>query len=795
MRKPQAFPPPYPMNYKTTLFLLALLLILGGFFYFIHDKQPPTPNTGQTKASALLPELKAESISKITLLRGQGDEVIERDDKTWRQTAPVRFPLEKWAGNDLAQAIAGLDYSEKITPGVNGAPTATGFGFEPSKATLRFTVMLDDKPAAHTLELGRMTTGSRAYVRLDDSPVVYVVSDRLHQMVLDKSIDDWRRKTLIVPSVGELSTLTLAHGDTRIEAVKRNGNWIFTGQNTGRVSQPALEQLAQQLSTLYIRKFAPTLDDDLTIYGLDDPRLTLSFHRNAVFSATPETPPPGTWDLRVGGPVDLKGETYFATWNHTPADQTPATASQGPVVAFELAKTDIERLEKSVDDLRDPRLLLAQVAEVRQIAVRHTPPADAATDANTVTDFTLEHSAQGWAFGDPKPGFDLDSTLASALLRSLVEARATGYDASPSLPQQEPSVTLTVSSIGRDEPEVLRIIATADNETDGPLLVYRNDETVGYKVPREQLAAALAPVATLRQRVVVDLPAGDIASLVIHQPDGTTLAFTQKPVVASTDEPPADAASPQSVRDTWTLAGAETFEADALTTLLARLSPLHAARWLPEAPPSPPGDGAMRLEITRRGGTKLTLRFDANAMVATLTTDAGQGPVFEPTPELAQALSAEFRDRTMLNVPLDRMAQVTIQQGEVVTVIVRDAAGRYGVEGRDDLIQAAAGGLFDALAGLRAARWINPAGVKYDAQHPARTLTIKLDDDSTRVLRILGEAQHDRKETLSQLDGAPLLAALEDQTAGRLLADMFAPPVETVAPNAPPDFDAVAPFK
>ncbi len=765
------------MNYKTTLFLLALLLIVGGFFWFVADKQPPQPDADHPGGTRLLPDLEPEHVNAVTLDRGRGDEKIELIDQAWFQTSPVRFPLNEWSGKDLASAVAELRWREQLAPGKGDVPDAQQFGFEPARATLRVSASVDGKDVTHTIELGRTATGSRAYVRLADSPTVYVVSDRLHKMTLDATMDDWRRTTLIVPATGELDALTLSHGDTRVEAIKRDGGWAMVGDHAGRAGEQAITQLVQQVSSIFIRKFAPSSGSDLSIFGLDEPRLVLSLGQT-----TPTDLGANKWTLRIGGPVDLKGESFFATWNRADGTEDSQRNSATPVVVFEIAKADAERLEKSVDDLRDPRLVLAQPTDVRQIEVHML---DSPTQAGQ--GFTLLHGAEGWSFGKPDPGFAIDSTLASKLLTDLVGARATSYRVDAPR-QAQPDVTIVVNAIGRTEPEVLRVFVGDDAKA--PLLVLRNEETTGYLVPADQLSAALGPVTSLRNRVVLDLPAAELASLLITQPDGTMFAFTQTPSKAGEGE--AAAGAPTSV---WSLGGAEAFERSALDALLSEMSPLRAVQWVSSGRLD--DADATRVKATRRDGSTVTLSIDSAKKLASVST-MPDGQVFEPTPALIESAGAEYRHRTILPMAQNRIAQVTIQDGSSAAVVItRDAAGRYAVDGRDDLNQTAAGGLFDALGGLRALRWMPSAGVKLDQASPARTLVVQYDDGSTHTLRLWRPAANDPSHELAKIDDRALLASLTPQSAAKLHAAVFAGqgvnPDAAVVPDTMPDM--MPPFK
>src|SRR5690606_33361077 len=153
------------------------------------------------------------------------------------------------------------------------------------------------------------------------------------------------------------------------------------------------------------------------------------------------------------------------------------------------------KFDKSADDLRDPRITPLKAVDINELTVRTQSDA-----------YKLVKSAAGWNFEEAqpditRPDFNADDAQTAALLDAIVKAQATGYASDGEL-AAPPVGTVTLSAIGRPEPDVLRIHA-ADSNT---YPVYRNQETVGYRVPTDALAAVFKPALALRDREVIDLP-------------------------------------------------------------------------------------------------------------------------------------------------------------------------------------------------------------------------------------------------------------------------------------------------
>ena len=95
------------MNFKTTLFLLVLLIIVGGGYWLIERKAGPefddTPPTDDGAGTALFnaDNFLTTAITTITIAADGQTIEIAKSGADWHQTAPVAFPLQTWAAQQL----------------------------------------------------------------------------------------------------------------------------------------------------------------------------------------------------------------------------------------------------------------------------------------------------------------------------------------------------------------------------------------------------------------------------------------------------------------------------------------------------------------------------------------------------------------------------------------------------------------------------------------------------------------------------------------------------------------------
>lgn len=706
------------MNFKTTIVLLAAVALVGAYFVLVEQQVPTTYELERQAAQdADQPgqmvfagdRLSAPSVVSMTISRGDEPPVaLARRDQEWFQTQPVRFPLNNWSAKQIVDAAASLRYSQRFTAAMPGEssdqPSLAQLSLSPPKATVTLET---EGPASarHAVHLGKTAVGGRAYVTIDDDPRVYVVSDDLHRQVIDSGVRQWRKNSLNAPDEGRTHRVALTAGGRTITMDKADGAWFLSSPDAGRVSKKAVAELLTAVSQAYLSEFVADKPADLSVYGLDNPATVLwidlpSFATEAVQpqdeGQKTSTAQAKSYSLRIGSAVDLKNDRFFATWGGDD-DQEP---SPGDVV-FILSKFDVEKFSKAVDQLREPHVTPVDPADVRELTI---------DKPGTPAVKLLRSPDVGWSFEQPGPGFKADSGVVSELVESIAGLEAQSFEPQPDS-EIAPLVTATLTVIGQPEPEVLRVFpATAD----GAYPVLRNNETICYLVPAEKLAALFEPAVSLRQRTVLDLSADQVVRVALRQADNTVYVFERQPADDQSENPAADAGEASSASPpppvelgAWSLQGRETFETAAFEQLLKQLAPLRAKRWLPP-PDADLKPATLGLDIETTGGQTYQFVINFERSVARLTSDP-QPSWFELSDDLIAAIGAEYRDRTLLSLKPADIESVRVSRGETSVTVQRDSSGRYTVEGGQGIEPSLAGKLFDALAGLRAERYVTPA--------------------------------------------------------------------------------------
>jgi hypothetical protein len=617
------------MNTRTTFIVLLIAVALATYFIVFELKpgdgdsaDPATPTVDKAGSPLFEDAVDSTKISKLTITQAGGQPIVfERDSadgNSWRQTQPVAWPAKEWKLDGIADAVAALRYTRRLQADADPAT----YGLSPAAKT----VGVVGDGFAHTIALGRESTAGKAFVMIDDEKSVYVVDDDLHDATEPFTPEDYRSTTLAAMNADKATTVTLIRDGKTITLARSKGRWAFDVGATGRVDDEAVESLVGTMTFANIESFVADNPADLAAYGLDEPGSTLTVTADEV-----------TQTLRIGNARDLAGDQFFAMLNDVP-------------MVFVLAKELVDRLNKTVDGLRDPRITNVARSDVREITLQRA-------DADDLH-FVLSEGV--WSLeGAP---FAVELGVVSDLIDQLVNAKAADYREAFA---DNIVATVRLAVAGEPEDEVIRIARGGEA---GELLVRRGDESVTYVVNATALTRVFSDRLAFRDRTVIDVAPSEVVAITIDGPGDSTRTIKRD----------------QS--GNWELAGLDT---QTFESLLARVSRLRAKTWIT----TKPHVNEMIITLKLNTGEEQTLRLATEALLG--WTDAG---MFELHAAVMDALTADLRDRTVIKLSVDQINAITI--GDVT--IERYDGTRYRRADGEMIDEEQAGQLFDQIAGLRA---------------------------------------------------------------------------------------------
>lgn len=373
------------MSRLGTILLLVLALATAAFLWLGAPRWKSTREEETTRGTVL--NLDPSAIRGIRVTTGNdGFDLTLKENGWWIGPKPkdVASPQEV---AKLLNAAANLQASDHIrAEDLRGTHALDDYGLENPRSQIDFT-----GNGMTTLYFGKdAAADGRIYVRRADSRDVYVVSDELQRLAF-RNAQDFRdrRLTSLAPDDIEKFTIKRAGGEIALEHGAHG--WEIVRPFHARADDEAVEKLLKGVLGLGIIDFVADESDDLSAYGLGEPRAEW------IFQVENEARPVA---LRVGGEAAQSGGKAVLA-QLTSRD----SVYHLPGSAWTLAQT-------SPDDLRDRHLLELNLDTVDAIRIR-----------DGAKNLTVKRTGDNWQLD----GRDTPADAVQRLADALSSARVLSY--------------------------------------------------------------------------------------------------------------------------------------------------------------------------------------------------------------------------------------------------------------------------------------------------------------------------------------------------------------------------------
>lgn len=285
------------MNFKTTYFLFAILIVVLGIFAFALFQGPsPTDSSawvlpGVHNEANPLPE---RDVDRVEIERERPDDqkgklVFVREGNVWKITEPREYRADRFAVEDLIRQVH--DARRETNTDVTNNPSQ--YGLQPPAAVI--TLQKTTEPQRQvTLNIGDVSPG-------EASAVIYVTSsDRPNEVMAVKksllsktlaALVDFRSRELLSPATGDIQEFALSQRskDKTVKGpveLKKSGEerWVYVkpayGDAQDKGANPAgndkppdnVEAILTDISNLKVENTKDFIKDDaadLDKYNLD----------------------------------------------------------------------------------------------------------------------------------------------------------------------------------------------------------------------------------------------------------------------------------------------------------------------------------------------------------------------------------------------------------------------------------------------------------------------------------------------------------------------------------------------
>ena len=327
----------------------------------------------------------------------------------------------------------------------------------------------------------------------------------------------------------QVTALKLDKADAEPISLKKNGRWLIDEPMKTRADDSVVENLLNTVQGLKMDRKVKEGDQNLQLYGLDKPKLQLSFLSD------------GNWHhLRIGSKAAV-GDKFYAS------------GDQQELVVL-IAGSQQRLLDKSLFDLRSKELFTLKSEEVDHIEIERP-------DQKLVLTRTEKELWQA----PTEPKLKIKKSKVESLLNRLVWLRATQF------------IDLEKGNIARYglAPARIRVGLSAQNRTETVLLGNTEKDEGTYAK-----GDGLPGVAVVNEKLLEELPVN------LHDlEDRTLLTFELDQVMAITLELGGQTAELERDGERWELAGNEDRKAPENWLVNSLLWKLQELEYLPVAPP------------------------------------------------------------------------------------------------------------------------------------------------------------------------------------------------------------------
>ena len=483
------------MKFRTTLFLLIAVLLLGGFIGGFDRRLESTREREEQARKAM--RMVADRISYLQIQTTNILVECAEEAGKWMLVQPVRDRADSAAIDRVLSGLQNLARGEVITASERKQRGAqlSDYGFEPPQAK----ITVGDNLRRRTILVGRTALlGGAVYIKDESSDDVIATDTNVLQLI-PQTAADLRDRVLFHDAREQVRRLDV-HSDVGFFQVAKSekGQWMLQQPITARASPMTVQSILSGLYDLRMEQFVAESKADLFAYGFDDDCIKVSVSSGGKDGVT---------ELWLGNVIETNKALLYA--------RIKGSESIGAVSTGILS-----RLTMKAEDLRDRRLTTLSIYDVTYFRVEEgehaielrrdgetwnvVEPKPWKADAQRVRDLLTAWIGAGIETFVDDPKTNLSALGLAPPARTLKFARrppdATGEDIQPPVPGDE--VTVQVSSSKR---------------TLGLILVRVDQENALYEI----LADTLKPVSMdplfYRDREVLSLNPDDVLKITLSQ--------------------------------------------------------------------------------------------------------------------------------------------------------------------------------------------------------------------------------------------------------------------------------------
>ncbi len=324
---------------KSTWIIVILIVLLGSVYLFTRDDRV---SVGVKRLT--FPTFENDQVDRIEIKSKDDAIVLKKQDSQWLMDIPAKDGLvvrkaDNASVKAMLDAARDLRHSNYVT---NQKEKYKDLGLEGEEVT-KIDIFVGDK-AVWSLLLGKNATGTGRYAKIPDDQDVHVVRGSFWQLTRNER-SDWREREIMPVKEGEIKAFKLKKSHAiYISLEKSKDDWQFNQSETAlpkeyRANNAELANLVRAVLNMRATNF---VDSPM---NLVNPVLT-------VESVTDD-------------------KTYTLEFFNTSSADNYLARRLGDEQIYEVSKYNFERIDKSLDELRDLSLFKFDKSQVVKLTLKH----------------------------------------------------------------------------------------------------------------------------------------------------------------------------------------------------------------------------------------------------------------------------------------------------------------------------------------------------------------------------------------------------------------------------------------
>ena len=460
------------MKHKFTNGMLFISVVLLGAFIWFFERNAESSHLKDARNQTVF-TVYPQSITSISLERGEVQIACSKASGTWRMTRPVDAPVDTGIIEKMISNMTRVKRGELISTQTlkDRGLSAADYGFAEPRARITFT----NNRGTFTWLIGRdAPLGDKLYLMQEGSGEIIAASRTLLALVPENPA--WiRDRALFREEVAAINGIDLLRpgGFLQLRQSESHG-WLMQQPHKSRATILSVHDLLEKILSVRAFEFVTDEKSDLTVYGLE----------KALYEVSLSTKEKQVRSLKVGKPNPDLPETHYAKW----ADQDSV---------FTVPAQWIQHLDLDADQLRNRHILGVLPARISTLQITH----------NEQQTQLVQTNGQ-WQITRPVL-WDTEPSQVREMLESLARAVAIDFVDRPSdeQKQQVENAEWILSFSEENNAHTLRISAETP---EGLRLIQRDDETSLYTAKANFINPAISNPLFFRGRTVLQIDPSQI---------------------------------------------------------------------------------------------------------------------------------------------------------------------------------------------------------------------------------------------------------------------------------------------